>query len=333
MLESFTLAAAQMMTRPFVKRASWRNIFESTDKLLQTLQAKVKQMRQSNAATQRAHQSDVSSRSKKDVELLAIPIEVPCCEKFAPLAQILSEKAIYDIVCLESLDNALFPVTNPLLRYRYLNELALPFPTLLYRAPYSGNIGTFNFLFRVSLLEHGKAQQDYEMIDLTEDKGVNLSKVANVCRSIEQALPEFHSRAMRRTFVSKYGLIEGYTSTVLNDIYRFLTNDLSSHDNASVAATHHRLTQSLHSAMTGCMQDGESEIVVDLRAHNGHRESVFTQFWQGMSHVLEGLRVAEERRSGTIGYFPAAISLPDLLKQVKEVIPSDAPIPSIPWIL
>ena len=48
-------------------------------------------------------------------------------------------------------------------------------------------------------------------------------------------------------------------------------------------------------------------------------------FWEALGSYLEEHMAAQERRHGDVGYMPVAISVPDLMKQVKEKLPKETP--------
>ena len=55
-------------------------------------------------------------------------------------------------------------------------------------------------------------------------------------------------------------------------------------------------------------------------------------FWEALGSYLEEHMAAQERRHGDVGYMPVAISVPDLMKQVKEKLPEETPIPFEAWV-
>ena len=75
------------------------------------------------------------------------------------------------------------------------------------------------------------------------------------------------------------------------------------------------------------------EIIIDLRKINGRKEhSNFTEFWDKINELFEEYQtVVHERRRGTYHYLTFAISIRELIEQVKQRKP-DITTPSERWV-
>ncbi len=78
----------------------------------------------------------------------------------------------------------------------------------------------------------------------------------------------------------------------------------------------------------------DPEVFLDLRAHNHGQVSKYDEFWEECRKFLnEDIGTAvDDRRHGQITHLARAISVRDLVDQVKVRCPSGIPIPSIEWV-
>lgn len=110
------------------------------------------------------------------------------------------------------------------------------------------------------------------------------------------------------------------TPAIRRDIYRSLTDDSSANDNA--------ISNALDIRMAVAINSEDPDLAVDLREMNEGRPEKYEVFWEAVGSYLEEHMAAQERRHGDVGYMPVGISVPDLIKQVKEKLPEETPIPS-----
>ena len=143
-----------------------------------------------------------------------------------------------------------------------------------------------------------------------------------VAAVLKQNMPTFHTRAMKAEFRSRFGNVAKITPA--RAIYCFLTDDSSANDNA--------ISNTLDIRMAVAINSEDPDLAVNLREMNeGHPEK-YEVFWEALGSYLEKHMAAQERRHGDVGYIPVAISVPDLMKQVKEKLPKETPIPSEAWV-
>ena len=138
-------------------------------------------------------------------------------------------------------------------------------------------------------------------------------------------LPVYHTRAMRKEFVSSYGCLMNNTKpVVLRAVYRELTGDSS----APNALTDSEIDARLQTAVS--MED--VDIVVDLRELNEGTTRKYDVFWTKCKEFLQEATAVPDRRHGEISYMARAVSTRDLIAQVSPKCPPGTPIPSVSWV-
>ena len=154
-----------------------------------------------------------------------LPINAFVSGRVEPLYTALQEKHVYSQV------NAVnsFAPTDPKLKYQYMRDLekGLPIPSILYTCSYRLN---YHYLWKIP-------------------EGVTIESATNenmhIISQIKEELPSYHSRALKRAFIDRCGLIApGVKSHVVRQIYRELTGIVPSN-------THTIFTQ--YSLFTLCL--------------------------------------------------------------------------------
>ena len=145
-----------------------------------------------------------------------------------------------------------------------------------------------------------------------------------VATVLKQDMPMFHTRALKAEFRSRFGNVAKITPAIRRAIYRSLTDDSSANDNA--------ISNALDIRMAVAINSEDPDPAVDLREMNEGRPEKYEVFWEALGSYLEEHMAAQERRHGDVGYMPVGISVPDLIKQVKEKLPEETPIPSEAWV-
>ena len=82
---------------------------------------------------------------------------------------------------------------------------------------------------------------------------------------------------------------------------------------------------------------GDPDITIDLREHRSGRSSKYDTFWKIAAQFLAGkaadvVTAVDERRHDTVVHLATAISVNDLLNQIKRECPPETPIPSAQWL-
>ena len=125
--------------------------------------------------------------------------------------------------------------------------------------------------------------------------------------------PEYHTRQMWKDFIQTYGKLVKSSTAVLHDIYHELSGNTIAPLNENERLMQERITKFI-------LNSDDPEIIIDLRKTNGHKEHFnFDEFWDEINNLFEEYQTAiHERRHGTYHYLPFAISIRELIEQVKQ---------------
>lgn len=105
------------------------------------------------------------------------------------------------------LDLDTYTPDDRLKRQRYIKNLALQEPVMLYRIAYGGSVGMLNFIWKVQ-------KQDSQ--ERTSHNVLNVNK-------INAFLPKFSTRAMRRNFLNRYSKHVNIPRSLLRSMFFELT--------------------------------------------------------------------------------------------------------------
>ncbi len=148
-----------------------------------------------------------------------------------------------------------------------------------------------------------------------------LTENQKVIEKLKRDLPVYHTRAMKKEFMSTFGRFTATTKPfVLRSIYRELTGDASGASTTSEAAIDERLKEA--------MSHEDIDIIVDLREENEWRTGKYDTFWTKCTEFLQECTAVPDRRHGDVSFMAKAISTRDLISQVSQRCPEGCPIPS-----
>ncbi|XP_062580017.1 uncharacterized protein LOC134242028 [Saccostrea cucullata] len=145
-----------------------------------------------------------------------------------------------------------------------------------------------------------------------------------VYEKIRVLLPEFHTRQMRKMFVSKFCNLPAVSvpPAVLRVIYTELTLDSSAEQNKGIE---NRIREAILSE--------DPDIVTDLRHLNpGRPNDTFNSFFDKLSEIIEDMTAADERRHN-VEHLSQFVSVRDLINQVASKLPEHTNIPSESTVL
>lgn len=145
-------------------------------------------------------------------------------------------------------------------------------------------------------------------------------------------LPKYHSRALRKEFVSSFGRVTSCKAAFFREAYHRLTGDASAADSTKQAEVDQRILKIL--------DEEDPDLIWDLRAENSGRPEQFSVFLeQCQKYINSSVETAvDERRhdpvqgEDVITHLATALSVRDLHDQVTKQCPPDTPIPSIQWL-
>ena len=171
------------------------------------------------------------------------------------------------------------------------------------------NIGHYHFIWRVP--DNFDAQ-------------AALSENEKVIQFVKTQIPHYHSRAMCQDFINMYGRLTSTTAPyVLRDIYKVLTNDQSASRTTDEKEIDMRIKEGLES---------EDPDITDLCEFNGRKTDNYKVFWEHCESYLRDCTAVHERRHDSVVHMAKAISVRDLIAQVKERCPEGTPILSESWV-
>lgn len=173
------------------------------------------------------------------------------------------------------------------------------------------NLGAHNFIWRIRS-------------DVPESEMFNENN--DVVQSLTREVPLYHTRAMRRLFMEKASLMCNIKSKDARYIYRELSGDNSAPETFEQREIDKRVELAFD------MQD--PDILTDLREHNTGQPKKYSVFFEKVKQYLENVveTSVHDRRHDQFTYLAHALSVQDLLEQVKRTCPPDTPIPSEQWL-
>lgn len=169
----------------------------------------------------------------------------------------------------------------------------------------------------------------YFMYRVPQDASVSenerLTKAMQTLKRIEPQIPVYHTRAMRKQFQKEVSFLHGadFKPHILRHIYRTLTSDCS----AEVECF--EIDERVKTAIL--MED--EDLVLDLRHLNkGRPADTFKVFFEALEKLVDEITAADDRQHG-VAHMSEFLSIPDLIRQVKEKLPVGTPVPSETTVL
>ena len=158
----------------------------------------------------------------------------------------------------------------------------------------------------------------------------NLNKTRELCGHIENTYSKvYHSRAMRKKFQSRYSLLlkqhgvgVGVLPSILREIYSDLTEDASLPSNA--------ISKNVQLRLQILLDSEDPDMVFDLRHFNKGQPRQYDEFFDAVSSYINehSLNVVHDRRHDDVGRMGLAISVRDLIAQVRKRLSDDVLVPS-----
>src|SRR6266496_949724 len=160
-------------------------------------------------------------------------------------------------------------------------------------------------------------------IDEHVSEGIVIQENTRIVTKLQADAPYYHTRAMRVNYLRTCDLLlPKAKSSALRTIYRMLTGDVSAAKTANEAK--------VDECVKLALELGDPEITIDLREHNDRQPGKYDIFWKIAAQFLEGkaadaVMAVDECRHDTIVHFATAISVNDLLQQIKRECPPETP--------
>ena len=294
------------VSHPRLSTSPWKEVRSELVSFSKVLKLFADDMKESCARSEERHASlhplrcpDINSESH-DIAVSKGPIKLI----YAKLMCRLEEANFYEPILIDGE----LSVTDKFARYRFFNNLSLPCCAHLHVYHAGSQLGNIYYIWKIPNEVKNQSAKD------------NLSAIAQV----NGQLPVYTSRALRKAFSDRYQHVKKITPAVLRNMYRYLTDDCSSESQSS----------EIDRRLELMLDDPDIDLTVDKRELNLGRNPIFEPFWKEVDVLLEeyGKAVHERRHGPDVAYLPVAISVPDLIKKVKDKLPADSPVPSEAWV-
>ena len=293
----------------FWEQSAWKHFKPDVEGLANGLSKYSEYLASQSQAMKRVHSSVKPVRQIG--ENLHISV-LPRCLVVAPQLQLLQcaleEKDLYEYVVLETLCPS-----EPRKKYEYLqvlNSSGLTMNVTMMTYSHGNNIGNVHFLWK-------SVSPGFD----------DISNSQHVIEKAKEEIPVFHTRAMRRALFEKFGRVAPTIKpAILRALYRELTNDASAPSNLHEAEIDERVRMVID------MEDPDT--IIDLRHLNSGRKGQYDVFWQECKKFLEERvgKAVDDRRHGTVTHLATAVSVRDLLEQVKCRCLEETKFPSESWL-
>ena len=303
-----------LLLMPWFSNPTFASFREDVSHLLEAMQRYHGFLMQQQNRTASNHRSSEPVRAYDDSwtwkDFEARKDEIP--DEYLGLEQHVSTKELYEPECLDD-----FEPSDRFIRRTWYEKFLSPatgglsFPIGVYQYDGGNYVGNTFFIWRIP-----KEKCD-------RDSG----STVRVLTAIKELIPKYSTRTMRKEFIDLYHGSFGVQPAVLRHMYRFLTNDCSAADCAATAAVDDRVAKF-------ALNSDDPDLIYDLRKLNGRpTDPRFDRFWNEMQAFLdEKVMAVNERRHGDVLYLPLAISVEDLVNQVKNRLPDGTTCPSVSWV-
>ena len=238
--------------------SSWSNVRSDIDEYAKSLKKKytmMKQLHMSNSCISNPIENGVSiTRESCDVNQVA--------QTFRPLDNLLADEDEYHPICLNDLD--IIQSMDKRMRYKYFKSLQtthLSRPLVYYKySPYSG-INSYHFIWILPA----------QSCDRDDSQFANLSP--KYPRTYQSNTPDIYGLHFEKDLVRWCQP----KPVLLDEMYRYLTNDCSTPRN--------RASKEVQERLLFAMTCEDTDVIVDLREHHGSQEK-YSDFWEGINDVF-----------------------------------------------
>ena len=165
----------------WMQQQRWSALRQTIDELATSLDDYTTYLRQQSRIVKQK-QDSLSVSDSGTVKVL--PINASISGRIQPLYSALQENPVYNQVAVNS-----FAPMDPKLKYQYMRDLekGLPIPSVLYTCSFSLN---YHYLWKIP---------EGATIESATNKNVR------IINQIKEELPSYHSRSLRRAFISRCG--------------------------------------------------------------------------------------------------------------------------------
>ena len=115
-------------------------------------------------------------------------------------------------------------------------------------------------------------------VPTNDSESIAMSKSLEITNVLRKDVPVYHSRSVKREFISLFGRCTGYKPGILQNIYRRITGDASASTNATEAEVDKRVAQLLD------IED--ADVIWDLRANCSGRPEEYEEYLAKVSTFI-----------------------------------------------
>jgi len=230
------------------------------------------------------------------------PRSAVVAEKYASLECLLSEKDNYEAVSLSDV----YP-SDRKKRYYYVQNIQLSFDITFYQYCSGGPNEDLFFVWKSP-----------GMLDL--------EKANRVIHAIESDIAVYHTRAMRREFRERFGLVTKLSPAIADEMYRHLSDDSSTPSS--------KISNDVRQRLLALLDSENQDIVIDMRSVHEKKDTKFDLFFSEVDKYIHEyeLSAVDDRRHGLISHMAVAMSVRDLHQQICERLPPGTPTPSVDYL-
>lgn len=290
--------------------APWGDLKDDLEKLAMSLSSYASFLQSSNELQQKRQRLEHPVRMIEHAYLEHRPAVELVQPQYAVLDDMLTNRDCYFYLLFDEEKHTSSLVSmDAQKRFNFLKKLNLSVPIDVLSYNPGGSVGSTFIIWRTS-------------IDRGHDEVMRLS--IQVYERVRSLLPEFHTRQMRKHFVSEFCNLHAIKipPAVLRTIYSELTLDASMEQNKQVE---NRIKKAILAE--------DADLVTDLRHINTGRPNVtFDTFFDELSEVVEEITAADDRRQN-VEHMSHFVSVRDLMKQVTDKVPNGTKIPSESTVL
>jgi hypothetical protein len=176
----------------------------AVEELTAAIEFYVYELAEKNKAVKKHHGTDEVASDELSFSVLEVTNDFPIVLK--PLVEALRCNQVYEPVFVRE-----FAPVDRRDRYTYIRllERGLPMKCVLCTKSFGASIGNYHYVWKIP-------------VHVTLESALHENQA--IVATINSHLPKYHTRCMRREFISKFGLISPKTSPyILRQIYKELT--------------------------------------------------------------------------------------------------------------
>ena len=201
------------MLLPLMQTRKWKDFATAINDLAKNIDKYIEYLQQQAQKLKEAHCSPTPLRSCDDGTSTHAKIIMGTHRKPHLIARYksLEERMLPLAVYEEPVFLNDFAPPNPRHKYTYLQELSLLFKIQMYSYNYGNNRGSLYYDWKIPA-----NPADYDP-----------SKSHCLISLVKQNIKHYHSREIKRQFISRFSLVSDAKASVMTDLYQFLTTDSS----------------------------------------------------------------------------------------------------------